>query len=62
LFVIILGDVDWLELPCSVAGGDVASKSWEAITVIDVTWITAVLAASRVDDVSSIMAFIDLLP
>jgi hypothetical protein len=45
-----------------VAGGDVAGESWEAITVVDVAWIADALAVSRVDDVSSITAFVDLLP
>jgi hypothetical protein len=46
LFAIVLGDADWLELPWAVKGGDVARERWEAITVIDITWITATLAAS----------------
>jgi hypothetical protein len=60
LFAIVLGDADWLELLWAVAGGDVASESWESITIVDVAWITA-LAASRVDDISRVMAFVDLL-
>jgi hypothetical protein len=51
-----------LELPWAVTGDDVVSESWEAITIIDVAWITATLMASRVNDVSSVMAFVDLLP
>jgi hypothetical protein len=35
------------------------SESWEAITIVDIAEITATLAASRVDDVSSITAFVD---
>jgi hypothetical protein len=35
LFAIVLGDVDWLELPWAVAGGDVAGESWEGITVVE---------------------------
>jgi hypothetical protein len=48
LFALILGDASWLEHPWAGAGGDVASESWEAIIVVD--------------DVSSITAFVDLLP
>jgi hypothetical protein len=59
LVAIVLGDADWLELPWAIAGGDVASESWEAITIIDVAWITAALAVSQVDDVSSITALVD---
>jgi hypothetical protein len=62
LFAIVLGDADWLELPWAVAGGDVASEGWEAITVVNIVWVTATLTASRVDDVASIMTFVDLLP
>jgi hypothetical protein len=46
LFAIVLGDADWLELPWAVAGPDVVGESWEAITIVDVTWITAALVAS----------------
>jgi hypothetical protein len=53
---------DWLELPWAVVGGDVASKSWEAITIIDVAWITTALMVSRVDDILSITTFVDHLP
>jgi hypothetical protein len=62
LFAIVHGDANWLELPWAVAGGDVVGESWEAITIIDVAWITTALATSRVDDVSSVTAFIDFLP
>jgi hypothetical protein len=62
LFAIEFADADWLELPWAVAGGDVASEGWEAITVIDVAWVTATLAAPRVDDISSVTTFVDLLP
>jgi hypothetical protein len=62
LFAILLGDANWLELPWAVAGGDVASEGWEAITIVDVVWVTATLVAPRVDDISSIKAFVDFLP
>jgi hypothetical protein len=62
LFAIVRGDADWLEPPCAITGGDVTSESWKAITVVDVAWITATLAVPRVDDVSSVTAFVDLLP
>jgi hypothetical protein len=62
LFAFVFGDADWLELTWAVAGGDIAGESWDAITIVDVAWITAALAASRVDDVSSVTAFVDLLP
>jgi hypothetical protein len=61
LFAIVLCDADWLELPWAVAGGDVASEGWEVITIIDVNWVTATLAVPRVDDISSVTTFIDLL-
>jgi hypothetical protein len=45
LFAIVLGDADWLELPWAVTGGDVVSEGWEAITIVDVVWVTAALVA-----------------
>jgi hypothetical protein len=46
LFSIVLGDADWFELPWAITRCDVAGESWKAITIIDVTWIIAALAAS----------------
>jgi hypothetical protein len=62
LFAIVFGDADWFELPRVVPGGDVAGESWEPITIVDIAEIIAVLTASRLDDVSSVTAFVDFVP